>query len=63
MGTAVTPVSLIFNLIASRVELMNYLIYFGCDIILYYVIFKKEKIMDNLNSYFVVYSYSSFSGL
>ena len=63
MGTAVTPVSLIFNLIASRVELMNYLIYFGCDIILYYVIFKKEKKMDNLNSYFVVYSYSSFSGL
>ena len=30
---SVTPVSLIFNLIASRVELMNYLNYFGSDII------------------------------
>ena len=32
----VTTVSLKFNLIASRVELMNYLIYFRIDIILYY---------------------------
>ena len=30
-----------FNLIASRVELMNYLIYFKGDIILYYDRYKK----------------------
>ena len=37
------PKSLIFNLVASRVELMNYLIYFGSDIILYYDFFFKRK--------------------
>ena len=61
----VTLVSFIFNLISSRVELKNYLIYFESDIILYYDILKKrkKKKKDNLNSYFVVYSDSSFSGL
>ena len=51
----ITPVSLKFNLIASRVELMNYLIYFVSDIILYYDILpkKKKKKKDNVNSYFV----------
>ena len=35
-GMAVTPVSLKFNFIASKMKLMNYLIYFEGDIILYY---------------------------
>ena len=39
----VTPASLKFNLIASRVKLMNYLIYFEGDIILYYDIYKENK--------------------
>ena len=39
----ITPVSLKFNLIASRVELMNYLIYFVSDIILYYDILPQKK--------------------
>ena len=39
----VTPASLKFNFIASKVKLMNYLIYFECDIILYYDIYKENK--------------------
>ena len=39
----VTPASLKLNLIASRVELMNYLIYFEGDIILYYDYYKEDK--------------------
>ena len=50
----ITPVSLKFNLIASRVELMNYLIYFVSDIILYYdILYIYIYIKDNVNSYFV----------
>ena len=41
--TNVTPASLKLNLIASRVELMNYLIYFEGDIILYYDYYKEDK--------------------
>ena len=36
----VTPASLKFNLIAFKVKLMNYLIYFEGVIILYYDIYK-----------------------
>ena len=43
VSMAVTPASLKFNLIASRVELMNYLIYFEGDIVLYYDIYKENK--------------------
>ena len=43
LSMGVTPTSLKFNLIASRVELMNYLIYFESDIILYYDIYKENK--------------------
>ena len=43
VSTGVTPASLKFNLIASRMELMNYLIYFEGDIILYYDIYKENK--------------------
>ena len=39
----VTPASLKFNFIASKVKLMNYLIYFEGDIILYYDIYKENK--------------------
>ena len=39
----VTPASLKFNLIVSRVKLMNYWIYFEGDIILYYDIYKENK--------------------
>ena len=39
----VTPALLKFNFIASKVKLMNYLIYFGGDIILYYDIYKENK--------------------
>ena len=39
----VTPSLLKFNLIASRVKLMNYLIYFKGDIILYYDHYKENK--------------------
>ena len=39
----VTLASLKLNLIASRVELMNYLIYFEGDIILYYGNYKENK--------------------
>ena len=42
MSIGITPTSLKFNLIASRVELMNYLIYFEGDIILYYDIYKEN---------------------
>ena len=38
--TFVTPASLKFNLIAFKVKLMNYLIYFEGVIILYYDIYK-----------------------
>ena len=55
----VTPISLKFILIAFRVELMNYLIYFGSYIILYY---DKKKRGGNVYSYFCVdYSYLTFS--
>ena len=40
---SITPASLIFNLIASRVKLMNYLTYFEGDIILYYNHYKENK--------------------
>ena len=40
---AVMPVSLKFNFIASKVKLMNYLIYFEAYIILYYDIYKENK--------------------
>ena len=39
----VTPTSLKFNFIASKVKLINYLIYFQGDIILYYDIYKENK--------------------
>ena len=39
----VTPASLKFNFIASKVKLMNYLIYFEGDIILYYNIYEENK--------------------
>ena len=39
----VTPASLKFNFIASKVKLMNYLIYFEGDIILYYDIYGENK--------------------
>ena len=39
----VTPASLKFNFIASKAKLMNYLIYFECDIILYYNIYEENK--------------------
>ena len=39
----VTLASLKFNLIASRMKLMNYLIYFEGEIILYYGIYKENK--------------------
>ena len=35
--------SLKFNFISSKVKLMNYLIYFEGDIILYYDIYKENK--------------------
>ena len=40
---SVTPASLKFNFIASKVKLINYLIYFQGDIILYYDIYKENK--------------------
>ena len=40
---AVTPATLKFNFIASKVKLMNYLIYCEGDIILYYDIYKENK--------------------
>ena len=45
---------------------MNYLIYFGSDIILYYDILQKKKEKrkrkkGNVNSYFVDYSFLTFS--
>ena len=43
MVRSVTPASLKLNLIAYRVELMNYLIYFEGDIILYCDIYKENK--------------------
>ena len=39
----VTPASLKFNFIASKVKLMNYLICFEGDIILYYDHHKENK--------------------
>ena len=39
----VTPTSLKFYFIASKVKLMDYLIYFEGDIILYYDIHKENK--------------------
>ena len=43
MVRSVTPASLKLNLSAYRVELMNYLIYFEGDIILYCDIYKENK--------------------
>ena len=43
LNPTVTPSLLKFNLIASRVKLMNYLIYFKGDIILYYDHYKENK--------------------
>jgi len=42
-GFFVTPASLKINFIASKVKLMNYLIYCEGDIILYYDIYKENK--------------------
>ena len=39
----VTPTSLKFDLIASRVKLMNYFVYFEGDIILYYDQYKENN--------------------
>ena len=40
---SVTPASLKFNFITSKVKLMNYLIYFEGDSILYYDIYRENK--------------------
>ena len=59
---ACNTTSLKFILIASRVKLMNYLIYL--KVILFYIIIFTKKINKrrwNVESYFVDYSYLTFS--
>ena len=43
VAVEVTPASLKFNFIASKVKSMNHLIYFEGDIILYYDIYEENK--------------------